>query len=167
MPLIDLETRIQAPIEHVFDLARSIDAHQASTSHTGERAVGGRTSGLIELGETVTWEARHLGVKQRLSVEITRMERPRLFEDRMIRGAFASMNHMHTFQPDGEVTVMRDAFEFTAPLGILGRLVEWLFLTRYMERFLIQRNQVLKELSESGQWKDYVPTRSMSGRNNP
>ena len=48
--LIRLETQIDAPQERVFDLARSIDAHLASTEGTRERAIGGRTSGLIEMG---------------------------------------------------------------------------------------------------------------------
>ena len=71
MPLIVLETRIRAPRERVFDLARSIDAHQSSTSGTSERAVAGVTSGLIGLGEEVTWRARHLGVTQHLTVRAT------------------------------------------------------------------------------------------------
>jgi uncharacterized protein YndB with AHSA1/START domain len=58
---IQLEAEIAAPIERVFDLARNIDFHQRSTAHTRERAVGGRTSGLVGLSETVTWRARHLG----------------------------------------------------------------------------------------------------------
>src|SRR5215218_8887243 len=57
---IEMSTYIAAPRERVFDLARSIDVHQRSLEHTRERAVGGRTSGLIGLGETVTWRARHL-----------------------------------------------------------------------------------------------------------
>jgi ligand-binding SRPBCC domain-containing protein len=93
MPLIELETRIDAPIERVFDLARSIDAHMASTKGSSEKAVAGCTSGLIGDGETVTWEATHFGVKQRLSVRVTKFDRPHLFEDEMIRGAFASMSH--------------------------------------------------------------------------
>jgi len=76
MPVIQLETKITAPVERVFDLARSIDAHTSTTEGTGERAAEGRTTGLIEAGETVTWEARHLGVRQRLTSKITAMERP-------------------------------------------------------------------------------------------
>ena len=74
MALIQLTTRIAAPAERVFDLARSIDAHMASTSQSGEKAIAGRTSGLIEEGETVTWEAKHFGVKQRLKVKMTKVE---------------------------------------------------------------------------------------------
>ena len=39
MPTITLTTIIKAPIENVFDLARSIDLHQHSMQHTKEKAV--------------------------------------------------------------------------------------------------------------------------------
>jgi ligand-binding SRPBCC domain-containing protein len=157
MPMIQLDTRIEAPRERVFDLARSIDAHMASTEGTHERAIGGRTSGLIEMGETVTWEARHFGVRQRLTVSVTSMDRPHVFSDEMVSGAFALMKHTHRFLPDGTGTVMRDEFHFSAPLGFLGRIVEWLFLTRYMTGFLRARSQALKKIAESHDWKRYLP----------
>ncbi|MEM0897438.1 MAG: SRPBCC family protein [Verrucomicrobiota bacterium] len=160
MPLIELETEIRALISRVFELARSIDAHAASTSESGERAVASRTSGLIELGEAVTWEATHFGVKQRLSVEISEFQPPVLFRDRMISGAFASMDHIHRFEKTPNGTCMRDAFAFVAPLGILGRLAENLFLTRYMRKFLSSRNGILKQVAESDEWVRYLPNES-------
>ena len=60
MPIIKAELLINAPIEICFDLARSIDIHAESTSQTKERAIGGVTNGLIQLGQSVTWEAIHL-----------------------------------------------------------------------------------------------------------
>lgn len=157
MPLIELKTAIQAPVDRVFDLARSIDAHITSTEGIGERAVGGRTSGLIELDETVTWEARHFGIRQRLTSKITEFDRPRMFEDVMVAGAFASMRHVHRFEPTDGGTLMTDEFRFSAPLGLLGRIAECLFLTRYMRRLLADRNQVLKDLAESADWERYLP----------
>lgn len=157
MPIIRLDTKINAPQERVFDLARSIDVHIASTEGTGELAVAGRTSGLIGLGESVTWEARHLGVIQRLAVTITSMKRPHHFTDEMIRGAFASMKHTHSFSPDGTGTLMRDEFHFTTPLGFLGRAAERLFLTRYMTALLVKRNRILKQLAESDGWQRHLP----------
>ena len=156
MPTIELSTDIDAPIERVFDLARSIDAHVASTSSSGERAVAGRTSGLIELGETVTWQAKHFGIGQTLTVEITGFDRPTYFEDRMVKGAFASIHHAHRFETIGAMTRMHDSFTFCAPIGPLGRIAERLFLTRYMKRFLIERNQVLKQTAESDRWRDFL-----------
>jgi ligand-binding SRPBCC domain-containing protein len=157
MPVIELSTVIRAPRERVFDLARSIDAHQDSTGGTEERAIAGVTSGLIGMDEEVTWEARHLGVRQRLTVRVTAFERPSHFQDMMISGAFSSMAHDHTFEVHPEGTLMRDRFEFASPLGILGRIADWLFLTSYMRRFIVRRNAVLKQLAESGDWSRYVP----------
>jgi ligand-binding SRPBCC domain-containing protein len=156
MPLIRLETKIEAPQDRVFDLARSINAHMASTEGTNERAIKGRTSGLIEMGETVTWEATHFGVRQQLTVRVTSLDRPHSFSDEMISGAFASMRHSHRFLPDGTGTLMRDEFHFSAPLGLLGRVAEWMFLTRYMESFLRSRNQTLRDLAESQDWRRYL-----------
>jgi ligand-binding SRPBCC domain-containing protein len=154
--LMELSTSIAAPPERVFDLARSIDAHQRSTEVTRERAIAGVTHGLIGMGDEVTWEARHFGVKQKLTVRVTGYERPFRFQDIMVSGAFKSMKHDHEFiaQPPG--TLMVDRFEFESPLGILGRMVDRLFLFGYMRRFLVSRNQVLKNLAESEDWRKYI-----------
>src|SRR5690606_24024605 len=84
MERIYLETIINAPIERVFDLARSIDLHKLSALNTNEKAIAGKTSGLINEGETVTWRAKHLGIYQILTVQITKLERPYFFEDKMV-----------------------------------------------------------------------------------
>src|SRR5437899_11645138 len=136
MPVIELSTVIRAPRERVFDLARSIDAHQDSTGGTEERAVAGVTSGLIGMNDEVTWEAQHLGVRQRLTVRVTAFDRPRHFQDVMVSGAFKRMVHDHEFAEHPEGTLMRDRFEFESPLGILGRIANGLFLASYMRRFL-------------------------------
>ncbi len=153
MAEIRVVTTIYAPRERVFDLARSIDAHMVSTGKTQERAVDGVVSGLIGLGETVTWEARHFGIRQRLKVRITEFDRPVMFADEMVFGAFKSMNHTHRFVEVEGGTEMIDEFRYEAPLGILGRVAERVFLSRYMKRFLINRNRVLKEVGESEQWR--------------
>ena len=156
MLIIRLFTSIAAPPERVFDLARSIDAHQQSAEGTHERAVAGVTRGLIGLGDEVTWEARHFGVKQRLTVRITGFERPARFQDIMVAGAFQSMKHDHEFIARPPGTLMVDRFEFESPFGPLGRMADRLFLFGYLRRFLVRRNRVLKALAESEDWKRYV-----------
>jgi ligand-binding SRPBCC domain-containing protein len=156
MPAIQLETLIAAPVERVFDLARSIDLHTASTSRTRERAVAGVTSGLIGLGDEVTWRARHLGVWQSLTVRITAFERPTYFADTMLRGAFRRMDHQHHFESTAAGATMRDVFTYESPLGLLGRLADILFLARYLRKFLIERNRVIKATAESDAWRQYL-----------
>ena len=112
MPTIELSTHINAPVGICFDIARDIDVHVASTAHTGERAIAGRTSGLIELGETVTWRAKHFGIWQNLTSKITEMERPAFFTDVLVKGAFKSFTHEHYFTELNGQTVMKDRFTF-------------------------------------------------------
>ncbi len=150
MPTIRLETFINAPIERCFDLSLSVDLHHHSVAHTHERPIAGVTTGVMKLGDTVTWEAVHFGVKQHLTSKITAYERPYRFTDEMVRGAFQEIHHLHEFvaQPPG--TLMIDVFLFRAPLGILGRLAERLVLTRYMQGLLLTRNRYLKQVAEAG-----------------
>ena len=149
MTQITLSTHINAPIERCFDLARSIDLHMESTKQTGEQAIAGRTSGLIGLGEAVTWRAKHLGFWQTLTSKITEFDYPNHFTDEMVEGAFKSIRHEHLFYAVNNQTVMKDIFIFEPPFGILGKLANFLFLARYMENLLIKRNRVIKGAAES------------------
>jgi ligand-binding SRPBCC domain-containing protein len=148
MPVLRLETRISASLESCFDLARDVDAHMRTTARSRERAVAGVTTGLMGAGDTVTWEAVHLGIRQRLTVRITRYERPRLFVDEMVEGAFRRLTHTHEFRAIDEGTLMVDTFDYSSPLGVLGRLADVLFLKRYLLRFLSERARALKDEAE-------------------
>ncbi len=149
MPTIHLETFINAPTELCFDLARSVEVHTASTAATGERAVAGVTSGLMSLGDEVTWEAKHLGIRQHLTSKIVAFDRPRMFIDEMQRGAFKRFHHEHLFEPTQEGgTLMVDELHFVSPLGVLGRAVDALFLQSYLTRLLKARNLYIKKKAE-------------------
>lgn len=156
MPIIKLETFINAPIERVFDLARSIDLHADSMSHTNEKAVAGVTKGLINLGETVTWEATHFSIRQRLTSKITVCERPFKFGDTMVSGAFARFDHDHFFTEVEGQTLMQDVFDYDSPLGFLGNIADFLFLENYMKNLLIERNNTIKRVAESEDWRKFV-----------
>jgi ligand-binding SRPBCC domain-containing protein len=159
--MIELRQRtvIRAPIERCFDLARSIEVHLAGNIHFGEQAVasGDVTSGLIGLGQRVTWRARHFWIWHTLTSEITAFHRPAYFQDTMTEGPFRAMDHDHHFVPlTSTQTEMLDVFRFAAPLPLLGRLAEILFLRRYMDALLTERNLVLKQIGESSEWRNYL-----------
>jgi ligand-binding SRPBCC domain-containing protein len=156
MPVIKIETKIEAPIERVFDLACSIDLHQQSMGHTQERAIGGVTTGLIDLGETVTWEAVHFGIKQRLTSKITVCERPSHLQDIMVNGAFKGFTHDHFLSETASGTLMKDVFDFTSPCGALGVMADYLFLENYMTGLLKKRNEVIKQAAESEDWRKFL-----------
>jgi ligand-binding SRPBCC domain-containing protein len=160
MTTLEEITVIDAPIDRCFDLARSVEVHLAGNMHFGETAAatGGVTSGLLSIGQRVTWQARHFWVRQTLTSEITALHAPFYFQDRMISGAFQSMDHDHFFRvlsPDR--TEMKDIFRFAAPIPVLGRIAEVLVLRSYMRTLLQERNTVIKEIAESGRWRNYLP----------
>jgi ligand-binding SRPBCC domain-containing protein len=97
----------------------------------------------------VTWEATHFGVRQRLSSQTTEFDPPHRFVDEMVHGAFRRFRHEHQFLAAEGGTEMIDVFDYTSPLGPLGRLADVLFLRRYMTRLLRERNAYLKREAES------------------
>lgn len=155
MPLIEQRASARAPAQRLFDLSRSIPVHLASARSSGERLVAGPT-GLLTLGDEVTWEARHLGIRQRLTSRITAFSPPHYFRDSMVRGAFQRFDHDHFFEASGSSTVVVDRFDFTSPLGPLGMIADTLYLRRYMQRFLHERLTFICRIAESGEWREYL-----------
>ena len=131
------------PKPELFDLARSIDAHKDSMARSREDAVAGVRSGLISLGEQVTWCAWHFGVPIRMTSRITQMEAPDYFVDEQVKGPFRRFRHVHEFSEDSHGTTMVDRIEFAAPFGPVGRVVERLVLARYLRTLIETRNRHL------------------------
>ena len=145
MPFITLSTLICAAPARVFDAARDAGLHLESARATHERIVAGRATGLWELGDEITFEGVHLGVRQRLTARVVEFERPHFFRDQMTRGAFASLSHTHIFQPlSRNRTRMTDVLQWRAPLGWAGALVADRFIEAHLQRFLRQRAWHLK-----------------------
>lgn len=142
-------TLIDAPPETCFDLSRDIDFHVKSMSETGERAISGRTTGLIGLDEWVTWEAKHLLLNRRFTSKITKFDRPNYFRDEMTEGDFQSFVHDHRFQIAHGKTEMTDEIVLKSPFGIIGELVDLCFMARYMKDMLEIRAKAIKLEAES------------------
>ena len=148
MTQIKITTTINAPIEIVFKNSRNIDIHQYSASKTNEKAIAGRTSGLCELGDEVTWRAKHFGIYQTLSSKITRLKAPLYFQDCMVKGAFSFIKHDHFVEEKDGITLMKDVFAYGVPYGIFGKLFDRIILKKYMTNLLVERNRVIKEVAE-------------------
>lgn len=153
MPKIELITEIKAERGIVFDLSRSIDLHKISTEQTNEKAIGGKTSGLIGMNESVTWRAKHFGIYQNLTSKITEFQRPEYFVDEMQKGAFKEFKHEHHFDELNGKTKMTDIFDYKSPFGIIGKIADKLFLKKYMTELLVKRNLIVKDFAETEKWK--------------
>ena len=153
MAKIHLTTLINAPAERVFDLSRSVNLHRIAFSNTYEKAVAGVTTGLINENDSVTWQAKHFYKVRKFTTKITSMEFPHHFTVQMVHGDFKSFRHEHYFKPINNGTFLIDVIEFESPYGVIGQLAEKLFLTSYLHKLLLHRNEVIKQYAETSKWK--------------
>lgn len=151
MTTIIITTKIKAPIESVFDTARNIDIHQLSAIKSNEKAIDGKTSGLIELNETVTWSGKHFGLNLMHKSKITQFKFPTYFVDEMEEGRFKLFKHEHFFQTEKNYTVMIDRLDYETPYGFLGIIFDKIILKKYLTNFIKTRNEILKNLAENQQ----------------
>ncbi len=149
MHLITLETTITAGIQTCFDAARSIELHLESTAQTKEIVVSNKKTGLCELSEFITWEGKHFGIRQQFTSEITKMEAPYFFEDKMKKGAFKSFRHEHYFEDSNNEVTMTDHLFYEVPLGVFGKIFDGLILRKYLITLLQKRNATIKYYCEN------------------
>ena len=77
---------------------------------------------------TVRFEARHFGVPMAMTSRIVAYAQDRSFTDVQVKGPFGSFRHVHSFEPERDGCLMIDQLTFRAPFGLIGRMVERLFL---------------------------------------
>ena len=146
MTTIHLTTKINAPQKTIFDASRNIDIHQLSASKSNEKAIAGVMTGLINLNETVTWRGRHFGFYLTHKSRITALNHYDYFVE---EGKFKSFKHEHFFEEENGITIMKDKLQYETPYGFFGKLFDVYFLKKHLINFLLERNKVLKRLSES------------------
>lgn len=153
MPTIHLTTFIEAPVDRVFDLTRSIELHKESMKKYHEEAAGGTRFGLAEKEDVIIWKAKHLFKTRYLKVKITEFKKPEKFVDEQVEGNFKLMKHEHYFKPCENGTIMIDLFSYDIPYGSMGKLFDRVYLRNYVNTLLRERNQVIKDFAESKKWQ--------------
>ncbi|MBB2908828.1 ligand-binding SRPBCC domain-containing protein [Streptosporangium becharense] len=150
MPRSETVTHVMAPPERVFDISLDVDVHAASMAGSSEEPVGGVTAGALKMGDTVTWRARHFGIRWRMTSMISAYDRPEYFVDEQVSGPFKYWRHAHYFESDGRGgTTVGDIIELAAPLGPLGRIAEMFSLRRCMSDLIRARNDYIKQVAEN------------------
>ena len=143
--LIELVTRIDAPIETCFRLSLNIDLELEAAKAHGLRAVSGVTSGFIGRGERVGWRTRQFGISVSHESEITELDEPFYFADRMVQGLFSSFEHRHFYSSiTANRTEMRDEMRFAWPWWLGGAVAaRWIVKPR-LTTLLQERNRAIQ-----------------------
>jgi ligand-binding SRPBCC domain-containing protein len=155
MGRIVVKTNVRASAARCFDLARDVGVHCRTSAFTAEKVLPpGRTSGRLELGDTVTFVGRHFGFRWRLTASIVEMEHSHRFVDEATGRAFRWLRHVHEFTERDGITEMIDTLEWQSPAAVLGKIADWLLIERHMEWYVTTKQQALKILAESAETLD-------------
>lgn len=138
----------------LMDLALDPDLHADSQAAAQEEVLSRSGEGLLRLGDTVTFRARHFGVPWRMTARISELDRPTRFVDEQVRGPFAAFRHTHRFEAHGPQTMMIDEFAFRLPAMAAGRLIARTAAVPYLRRLLTDRARFLAQLAEASDIDD-------------
>jgi ligand-binding SRPBCC domain-containing protein len=147
-------THIRAPIDRCFLLSTSIDLVALTL---GMKPVAGKTSGLIQSGDRLTWRGWKFGLPQSHETLITQYHRPSFFQDTMASGRFRAFAHDHEFTEMDGHTLLKDTVRFSLPFGPAGKLVARYIMVPHIRGLLQRRFHLLKRIAESEEWRQYLP----------
>ena len=153
MTNIHVTTFILAPAERVFDLCRNTTVYKAVLKGRKEGFSSGAGSSLIASGETITFNAKHLGKTRIMTARLIEMERPMKFAEEQVKGDLKSFRLESHFKQVENGTILINILTFEGPRDFLGSLIGRFFLKSYLEKFLLKRNEVIKQYAETEKWK--------------
>lgn len=153
---IEFNTHIKAPIERCFDLARSVDFHKISVSEIKEESLAGIRTGLIGPNQHVLLQNWIGGLRFSTEMKLTQFARPHHFSYLMVNNIFRKVIHDYHFYDLKEETVMVDHLYFEPRFGMLGEIINFLFLRKFLIRILTQRNDMLREYAETDKWSSVL-----------
>jgi hypothetical protein len=106
------------------------------------------TPGPIAIGRgtLIRYRLRVRGLPVSWLTEIKEWDPPHGFVDEQLRGPYALWRHTHTFEADGEETIMRDVVHYRVGFGPLGALVNALIVRRDVAAIFDYREQRVREL---------------------
>ncbi len=147
---------IHAPLDRCFRLSTSVAIVEKELKM---HPVRGKTTGLVNAGDTVRWEGWQLGLPQFHESLISNFVPNTFFQDTMTAGRFASFQHDHAFLDAGNGSVtLSDELRFSMPFGWPGRLVGRFIMVPHIRGLLQRRFQLLKRIAEGEEWRSYLPS---------
>jgi ligand-binding SRPBCC domain-containing protein len=145
---------VHAPIERCFQLSTSTEIVQRELHM---HPVRGRTSGLVQDGDTVRWQGSQFGLPQYHESLIEGFHPPAFFRDRMISGRFRTFEHDHNFLlRDDSSVLMYDEVRFSMKKRFGGDVGGHLLLAPHIRNLLRRRFKLLKHIAETDEWKRYI-----------
>ncbi len=136
-------TVVDAPIEETFAFFSKAANLGVITPAAMKFCIQGQVPPMAQ-GAVIDYRVRVGPVPVRWRTRITRWEPGRSFVDLQEAGPYRLWWHEHTFQADGERTVMEDRVYYAPPFGIVGRLANRVFIGPTLKKIFQYRGDVIR-----------------------
>ena len=153
MSKIHVTTFINAPIERVFNLSRSLALSKMAFKGGKEQLLSSSSANVVGAGETITLRAKHLGKTREITARLTDFTLPDGYTEEQIKGDMKSFRHEYHFKKVDNGTIMIDLLEYEGPRDLPGSIAAKFFLKSYFEKTVKKKNELVREYAESEKWK--------------
>jgi uncharacterized membrane protein len=144
MPRIDSNIDIKAPREKVFAYISDVESQPEWCKWAKRAAVTSPTQGVGATDEMVMQVGPR---KERVEGIVTEYKSPQFFTRRNTRGL--QMTESYSLLPAGDGTKVAWIVEYSPPGGGIGKLIDFLFMSRLFEQLQGDSLRNLKERLES------------------
>ncbi len=152
MPVLHFTNFVEAPIDVVFGLSRSVSIFKIAFQQNKVWPVAGITFGLIKEGEMITWKLNFLFKTRIFTIKITEMRLNDRFEEKIINNDVITLKHEHFFKPTQNGTIVIDRIDYQLKNGFLGMLMNK-FVVSFFEKNISRRIEVINQYALSDKWK--------------
>jgi ligand-binding SRPBCC domain-containing protein len=142
--VLERSQRLPGSTDDVFSFfADALNLERITPDWLGFRVL---TPGPIamERGTLIEYRLRLHDVPIRWLTRIEVWQPPARFVDVQVRGPYRLWHHTHSFEPDGDVTLMRDTVRYALPRGPLGELARRAFVARDLARIFDYRHEAVR-----------------------
>ena len=107
-------------------------------------------------GRIIDYQIYLLGIPIHWRTLITDYNPPNMFIDQQIKGPYNMWHHTHTFHKVEGGVEIKDKVVYSIPFGILGRILNYLWIRIDLENIFVHRKKVIDKLFENNDFKSYT-----------
>ncbi len=119
--------------------------------------MAGYTRGLLGLHQRVLTQSNLWGFHFSTEMILTKFTPPFFFSYKIVNSIFKTVEHDYYFYDVSEETVMVNHLYYQTRWGILGEVINVIFLDYYLNHIIAKRNDLLREYAETNDWKVILP----------
>ena len=110
----------------------------------------------MEKGTVIDYTIKLIFFRVRWRTLITSYVPAKSFTDEQLKGPYVFWHHTHNFKQMDNGVEVTDQIRYVVPLGILGRLVHWLWIRHDLKNIFEYRTAVIGSLFSSEKYKLYT-----------